>query len=101
MKNCKQMSRELCLYFALMLALPVAATEVAKVPGDAARTAINPVPPSVAGKEAPLQEKVTHPQVKPRLTAPKQAAKSSSNKPLPDWLPASQSGLGCAEEKDK
>jgi hypothetical protein len=91
MKVRKQVCSEWCLLLALLLAFPAAAKDVAP---DVA-----PIPASAPSKEATRQGKISQPQATPTPTDRKQTTKSGRENPPASSLPASELGMGCAEEK--
>lgn len=97
----KQMSGEWCLLLTLLLAFPAAAQDVARAPGHATISEITPVPASTPDKEAARPGMTTPPEATPRPATLKRAAKSGRDDAPSDRLPASQLGMGCAEEKNQ
>ena len=97
----KQMPGEWRLLLSLLLAFPAAAQDVARAPGDAARSELTPVPASTPGKEVTRPGMTTPPEATPRPATLKRAAKSDRDDAPSDRLPASQLGMGCAEEKNQ
>ncbi len=90
----------------LLVAFPAAAQDVTRAPGDTARSAMTPVPGSAKStltKDAVRPVKASQPGAtqKNMSAKPKPAAASGRDDPAFDRLPASDSGLGCAEVKDQ
>jgi hypothetical protein len=88
----------------LLVAFLAAAQDVTRAPGDTARSAMAPVPASAKSalaKDAVRPVKATHPEATPMPAIPKQAAKSHREDPPSERLPASQLGMGCAEDKNQ
>ncbi len=92
----------------LLVAFPVAAQDVTRAPGDATRSAMTPVTGAVPGaaksalaKDAVRPVKAIHPEAMPTPATPQKAAKGHREDPPSERLPASQLGMGCAEDKDQ